>query len=753
MAVTYGFYDSLNHDRLYNAQQMSAIFDGIINDGVFMSVGNQFHTVAGTGMQVIVKSGRAWFDSTWTLNDAEYPLSIDAADVLLTRIDAVVLEVNSEVATRANTIKVVKGTPASTPAKPTLTNTATIHQHALAYVTVAKNTTAITNSMIEIVVGKTETPYVTAILQTTDITDLFKKWENDFQVWFETVKGTLDGDVALNLQNQIDHCVKKADKATAEDIEAGTADKWVDSALYKEKQFTIGDIKLTSSSNGDNNWMLMNDDIIPLNSDLYNLYKKNKRKYDDFRITAPEPIMDDINYSTTLTEQTARCYNALVCFDSSNNTLYKIDILKHYIVYGQSSNLFVNVNKIDLTLSKSTNYGVTWTEHGTKTLTWEEITGYTLSNYYQCDIFPTSSNKLYNAEISIAANGAIYFVISFNYSGNNYHANYGWSSTGDVTKLFDKGRYGYITSRYTENSTFVAYFGQYNSGLTSIYKLSIRPDGTLTYIKVISSTTISSIMLGADTSKIIYNPDDQLYYFICIQRSSIYVYALDSNKLDSATTTINIDNDKVYYEYSSNNGSSGSSNSIGYNDFYAASLVKYNNKVALTIMVDSTSSSGRHIYYSIISKGDTYIYNSNSIYGDVKGSFVIDTSYPRNNQYVIFMYKYINGSIQRYVYLLDDYPTLNELSNTSLPESFTLIHIYDDIYANKIFSFNKKYERSVITTDDNMYMIIDIVERTIRTNTTYSRPNISLYLSGLISGLSRCYSYIMINRPKKGVDL
>ena len=203
MAVTYGFYDSLNHDRLYNAQQMSAIFDGIINDGVFMSVGNQFHTVAGTGMQVIVKSGRAWFDSTWTLNDAEYPLSIDAADVLLTRIDAVVLEVNSEVTTRANAIKVVKGTPASTPAKPTLTNTATIHQHALAYVTVAKNTTAITNSMIEIVVGKTETPYVTAILQTTDITDLYNQWEDYFQTWFDTVRGTLDGDVALNLQNQI----------------------------------------------------------------------------------------------------------------------------------------------------------------------------------------------------------------------------------------------------------------------------------------------------------------------------------------------------------------------------------------------------------------------------------------------------------------------------------------------------------------------------------------------------------------------
>lgn len=282
MAVTYGFYDSLNHDRLYNAQQMSAIFDGIINDGVFMSVGNQFHTVAGTGMQVIVKSGRAWFDSTWTLNDAEYPLSIDAADVLLTRIDAVVLEVNSEVATRANTIKVVKGTPASTPAKPTLTNTATIHQHALAYVTVAKNTTAITNSMIEIVVGKTETPYVTAILQTTDITDLFKKWENDFQTWFETVKGTLDGDVALNLQNQIDRCVKKADKATSADIEAGTADKWVDAGSLSSNAVKIGCViqDYTDSLDNDTHYQYITSKQVGLSRSNYPvLFQSIKYKY------------------------------------------------------------------------------------------------------------------------------------------------------------------------------------------------------------------------------------------------------------------------------------------------------------------------------------------------------------------------------------------------------------------------------------------------------------------------------------------
>ena len=39
MTVSYGFYNSLNGDRKYNARHMSMIFDGIIRDGVFMSIG------------------------------------------------------------------------------------------------------------------------------------------------------------------------------------------------------------------------------------------------------------------------------------------------------------------------------------------------------------------------------------------------------------------------------------------------------------------------------------------------------------------------------------------------------------------------------------------------------------------------------------------------------------------------------------------------------------------------------------------
>ena len=52
MALTYGFYNSQNGDRMYDATDISSIFDGIIKDGVFMSIGDAFIVSAAIGMQV-----------------------------------------------------------------------------------------------------------------------------------------------------------------------------------------------------------------------------------------------------------------------------------------------------------------------------------------------------------------------------------------------------------------------------------------------------------------------------------------------------------------------------------------------------------------------------------------------------------------------------------------------------------------------------------------------------------------------------
>lgn len=147
MAFSYGFFDSKNGDRKYDATEFSSIFDGIIKDGVYMDIGDHYNVTAnGTSMSVFVGTGRAWFDHTWSLNTSAYELKIDQAEVVQNRIDAIVLDIDHRDAYRLNTLMVVKGTRSTSPAKPTLINEQYHKQYPLAYVTIAAGTTAITTS-------------------------------------------------------------------------------------------------------------------------------------------------------------------------------------------------------------------------------------------------------------------------------------------------------------------------------------------------------------------------------------------------------------------------------------------------------------------------------------------------------------------------------------------------------------------------------------------------------------------------------
>lgn len=182
MSLTYGFYNSLNHDRKYDSLQLSRIFDGIINDGVYESIGDALMVKASNAMSVSVGLGRAWFNHTWTLNDALYLVTITDAELALNRYDAVVLEVDSS--NRTNSIKVVKGTPAVSPVKPTLIASDTVNQHPLAYIYVEAKATEITQANIQNAVGTSECPFVTGIMSTISVDNLIQQWSAEFDVLF-----------------------------------------------------------------------------------------------------------------------------------------------------------------------------------------------------------------------------------------------------------------------------------------------------------------------------------------------------------------------------------------------------------------------------------------------------------------------------------------------------------------------------------------------------------------------------------------
>ena len=183
MSITYGFYNSFNHDRKYNANQISSMFDGVIRDGVFSTIGDSFIVNAsGTGLTVNVGTGKAWFNNTWTLNDAVLQLTLDSADVALDRIDAVVIEVDASTLVRANDIKIVKGTPSSNPVRPTLTNTEDVHQYAIAYISVNHSVSTLLQTHITNNVGSSGCPFVSGLLQQISTDELVQQWETEFGI-------------------------------------------------------------------------------------------------------------------------------------------------------------------------------------------------------------------------------------------------------------------------------------------------------------------------------------------------------------------------------------------------------------------------------------------------------------------------------------------------------------------------------------------------------------------------------------------
>lgn len=203
MSVTSGFFNSVNGDRRYSAEQMSAMLDGIISDGVFASVGTAFSVSATSGNVITVGVGRAWFNHTWVYNDSPLPLTAEASDVVLNRYDAVIIEVDHSDSVRKGSIKIVTGVAAKSPVYPTLINTTSVHQYPIAYIYRPANSSAITQDNITYNVGTDECKYVTGPLEVHSIDTIVAQWRAEFYKWFDELDAVLSGDVAANLTERV----------------------------------------------------------------------------------------------------------------------------------------------------------------------------------------------------------------------------------------------------------------------------------------------------------------------------------------------------------------------------------------------------------------------------------------------------------------------------------------------------------------------------------------------------------------------
>lgn len=140
------FFNSVSHDRTYKAEDWAEYFASFIGNGVFPVPSTGLQVVAGSGMNVTVRAGKAWINGYFYQNTGDLTVQLATADGQLNRIDRIVVQWN--LTNRTITTKVKSSGFSASPSAPAVQRDADIFELVLADVFVAAGVTAITQSRI-----------------------------------------------------------------------------------------------------------------------------------------------------------------------------------------------------------------------------------------------------------------------------------------------------------------------------------------------------------------------------------------------------------------------------------------------------------------------------------------------------------------------------------------------------------------------------------------------------------------------------
>lgn len=220
MALTSGFFNSVDGDRLYNAEDMTEYFEGLVSDGVYNTIDDALIVLSTGGMNVAVGAGRALVKLHWLRNSEPYSLEIPAADVQYPRIDYIILKCDLNDAARSVSIEIKQGTPAANPSAPALVNTQTVKEMALASVRVEKGATAIYQQNITDLRASNMCGWVTGLVKQVNTNGLFvqfnaaynsilqqmQSWQaeqkSQFEMWFNSLTQSLHVDTTVHKYQQ-----------------------------------------------------------------------------------------------------------------------------------------------------------------------------------------------------------------------------------------------------------------------------------------------------------------------------------------------------------------------------------------------------------------------------------------------------------------------------------------------------------------------------------------------------------------------
>lgn len=136
MAEHSGFFNALQtvdgeYDRTYNANDYSDNLSVVISNGVLQSANNDLQVTA-DGLVATVNAGRAWINGHYYYNDSAYSFAATIAPTGGSRIDRIMLRLDTTLNGRKIGLVYMQGTVANNPVAPAPTRTDTIYDLVLA---------------------------------------------------------------------------------------------------------------------------------------------------------------------------------------------------------------------------------------------------------------------------------------------------------------------------------------------------------------------------------------------------------------------------------------------------------------------------------------------------------------------------------------------------------------------------------------------------------------------------------------------
>lgn len=185
MAITYKFFNAVqqggSYDRTYNAEDFTSYLGSLVSNGVFAKPSTNMQVYAYSGMNVLVRVGKAWIDGHMMEVTENETLALQSASSTLPRIDRIVAYI--DYTNRLMGLRVLTGTPASDPTtgKVALTRTSTFYEMCLAEVLVPRLSHSVSQGNITDTRSDSSVcGWVTGMIDQIDTSTLFAQYETAY---------------------------------------------------------------------------------------------------------------------------------------------------------------------------------------------------------------------------------------------------------------------------------------------------------------------------------------------------------------------------------------------------------------------------------------------------------------------------------------------------------------------------------------------------------------------------------------------